>query len=397
MKNYNVNTFLEKLSSLNWLSVINFDNVDMSWEAFSEMFLNVIDSVAPLKKVRLKQDCEPWFSGEILELISRRDKAWIKFRKYNDEISFSDYKSIRNKCQNVIRKAKKDFVKNEISESQNSPKALWKTLKKLGMPSKGKGASTNIGLKNDSDEISFDSNFVVNKFNDFFCNVASNLVKKLPKRDFNTVKVDKFYKDKGITPNDFNFTVVSEGEVEKLLKNLNVTKSTGCDNISAKFLKDAAGVISTPLTHIINLSLQTSTVPSLFKKARVVPLFKKGDRNKEGNYRPVSILPVISKILERIVFNQLHGYLNKNNLIFEFQSGFRPCFSTDTALSFLSDKIRFNMDNGLYTGIVLIDLQKAFDRVDHKILLSKLSLQFSLYYVVFHKVQYWGHCYLISM
>ena len=100
---------------------------------------------------------------------------------------------------------------------------------------------------------------------------------------------------------------------------------------------------------------------------------KKGDRNYEGNYRPVSILPVVSKILERIAYNQFYSYLNDNNLIYEYQSGFRASFSTDTALTYLSDKIRFNMDKGHYTGVVLIDLQKAFDTVDHTILSTKLS------------------------
>ena len=139
----------------------------------------------------------------------------------------------------------------------------------------------------------------------------------------------------------FNFTIVSENEVDKLLKSLNVSKSTGCDNISAKFLRDGAHVIVTPLTYIINLSLKTSSVPIDFKTARVVPLFKKGDCNFEGNYRPVSILPVVSKIFERIVYNQLYDYINDNNLMYNFQSGFRPGYSTDTALSFLSDHGRW--------------------------------------------------------
>jgi len=109
-----------------------------------------------------------------------------------------------------------------------------------------------------------------------------------------------------------------------------------------------------------------------FKTARVVPLFKKGDRNSEGNYIPVSILPVVSIFFERIVYDQLNKYLNDNDLIYEFQSGFRASFSTDTALTYLTDRLRFGMDAGQYTGVVLIDLQKAFDTVDHSILAAKL-------------------------
>ena len=97
----------------------------------------------------------------------------------------------------------------------------------------------------------------------------------------------------------------------------------------------------------MNLSLTSATVPDDFKLARVLPIYKKGNRNDEGNYRPVSILPVASKVLEKIVYNQMHNYLEQNNLIYAFQSGFRSAHSTDTALTFLADKLRANMDEGL--------------------------------------------------
>ena len=158
-----------------------------------------------------------------------------------------------------------------------------------------------------------------------------------------------------------------------MLRSLDISKSAGEDKISGKFLRDAAEVISSPLTYIMNLSLKSATVPDDFKLARVLPIYKKGNRNYEGNYRPVSILPVASTVLEKIVYNQMHKYLEQNNLIYAFQSGFRSAHSTDTALTFLADKLRANMDEGLYTGMVLIDLQKAFDTVDYTILTTKLN------------------------
>ena len=173
-------------------------------------------------------------------------------------------------------------------------------------------------------------------------------------------------------PKAFNFTIVTEEETLKLLSAINICKSTGADGIGARFLKDGKETIVTPVTYIFNLSLKTSVVPIDFKTARVVPLFKKNDCNYEGNYRPVSILPVISKLLERIVYDQLYKYLCDNNLFYSFQSGFRSSFSTDTALTYLCDKIRLNVDKGLYTGIIMLDLQKAFDTVDHDILIKKL-------------------------
>lgn len=241
------------------------------------------------------------------------------------------------------------------------------------MPSKQRSTSCNIGLKNDnSEELVFDCKIVAEKFNSFFCNIASKLVEKLPKRQFEEQKIVDLYKDK-IQSDRFKFNVVSDDEVFKLLKDINVSKSTGCDGIAAVFIRDGANVLSCPVTYIVNLSLSKGIVPNDFKLARVVPLYKKGDKKFEGNYRPVSILPVFSKVFERIVYNQMYKYLMDHNLIFENQSGFRSRYSTDTALTSLADRIKQNTDNGLYTGMVLLDLQKAFDTVDHKILLSKLK------------------------
>ena len=373
MKSYDKGVFVDKLSSLDWTKVSNDENVNDSWKTFHEMFLEILDRVAPVKNVRLKQRTEQWFTGDILRSISVRDKAWKQYRKQKTSENFTEYKRLRNKTDALIKNAKKDFVKNKIEENKSCPKKLWKTLKSLGIPTKVKEASSNIGLKNENDEVCFDSDFVANKFNHYFCNIAEKLVNKLPLRTYGEDRVEDFYKGKGVERNSFKFNVVGQDEVENILKSLDVAKSVGEDKISGKFLRDAAEVISSPITYIVNLSLKSATVPDDFKLARVLPIYKKGNQNDEGNYRPVSILPVVSKVLERIVYKQMHNYLEHNNLIYAFQSGFRSAHSTDTALTFLADKLRANMDNGLYTGMVLIDLQKAFDTVDHTILTKKLK------------------------
>ena len=305
--------------------------------------------------------------------ISVRDKAWKQYREKKTSDNFTEYKRLRNMTDALIKKAKKDFVKIKIKENKSCPKKLWKTLKNLGIPTKVNEASSNIGLKNEDDDVCFDSDFVANKFNRYFCNIAEKLVDKLPSRTYREDRVQDYYKEKGIERNSFKFNVVEQLEVENMLRSLDISKSAGEDKISGKFLRDAAEVITSPLTYLMNLSLKSATVPDDFKMARVLPIYKKGNRNYEGNYRPVSILPVASKVLEKIVYNQMHKYLEQNNLIYAFQSGFRSAHSTDTALTFLADKLRANMDEGLYTGMVLIDLQKAFDTVDYTILTTKLT------------------------
>ena len=185
--------------------------------------------------------------------------------------------------------------------------------------------------------------------------------------------VDNYYVKKGVIKNQFKLEVVSEEKIEKLLNKINPSKSTGLDKIPGRFIKDGAKVISSPIAHLINLSLYKGIVPDCLKEAKVVPLYKKNSKSEVGNYRPVSILNVLSKILEKEVHEQFQTYLNKANLIYPQQSGFRPNYSTDTCLIHLIDKIKAENDKGNYTGMCLIDLQKAFDTVNHDILLHKLK------------------------
>lgn len=124
---------------------------------------------------------------------------------------------------------------------------------------------------------------------------------------------------------------VDECYIEEHLKNLNPKKSSGLDNIPARFLKDGASVLKSPITHIINLSIRTNVVPDDFKIARVTPLYKKNERTEVGNYRPISVICCVSKILESTIYDQLYNFFKENDLLYEFQSGFNRLMSYSLA------------------------------------------------------------------
>ena len=216
-------------------------------------------------------------------------------------------------------------------------------------------------------------------FKDFFSNIASNLASKLPEptNKFGNHFVSSYYKKLNIKSN-FIFNQTTEQTVLKILKDLKTYKAPGIDNIKGMFLRDGANILAAPIAQLCNISMSTMSFPSECKIAKLKPLFKKGSRTDPKNYRPISLLPLISKIIEKVVHEQTNAFLNENKIIFKFQSGFRSNHSTSTCLSYLNDKIFKGFDSGLLTGIILIDLQKAFDTIDHNILLQKMvHLNFS--------------------
>ena len=158
-----------------------------------------------------------------------------------------------------------------------------------------------------------------------------------------------------------------------ILLSLDTSKAAGIDQIPAEFLRDGAEVLALPLGNIINLSIKLSTFPEECKIAKLKPIFKKGERIHPKNYRPISVLPLVSKIIEKSIHFQIEDYLNKKKLIYMYQSGFRTNHSTDLCLAQLIDFVATGMDKQMHTGMILVDLQKAFDTLDHGVLLEKMK------------------------
>ena len=153
----------------------------------------------------------------------------------------------------------------------------------------------------------------------------------------------------------FTFSPTLEDELLKLLKDTNPEKAAGIDNLSGRFLKDGAVVLALPISKLCNLSMKCSKFPLDCKIAKLKPLYNKGLKTDPKNYRPVSFLQLVSKVIEKVIHNQTKNFLSKNKFFYKYQSGFRKSFSTNCCLTLLTEIINKCLESGKYTGLILID------------------------------------------
>ena len=365
--NYDQQVFCDDLENCGWNDVLNEEEVNSAWMKWKVLFLSVCNKHAPVRRKIMRGMKCPWLQAATKKLMNERDFVLRKARRSGSEVDWSMYRRLRNQVSNRIKIEKRRYQRNEISDNMDNPKSFWKIMKNI-FPGDKEKITTPKSIKTDDGKTVIDQPTIARSFNEFFTGAVSRLLQTAGL----STSVRPFSSGK-FTSERFILQPISEEFILKQLRDLKVKKATGLDGIPARFLKDSAAVIAPTVTFLVNLSLSTGSVPDEWKKARVVPLYKSGGRENMDNYRPISILPVLSKILEKVVNFQLQQYLKKFDLLSPAQSGFRQHHSTESAVIYFTDEIRRNADAGRLTGALFVDLKKAFDTVPHKELISKLE------------------------
>ena len=347
------------------------DTIESSYDpnVSVEMFYSIINDIlskhAPVKEKRVKRYVQPeWFNEEIKCAINKRNTLH-KLKKYDE------FKMQRNLVSSLIRKSKKNFYNNAISNCK-STSSMWKNMRCIsGNVSKNKSFQLPPKLVY-NDTVKKDDYDILNAFNEHFINIANIIEKKkFVMENFSELK---HILDKKLVTNVFEIEYISAFEVKKIIDNLNPKKSSGLDGVGPRILKYCGDFITPSIAYIINQSIDTGCFPDKLKEAFVLPIYKTGNREDPNNYRPISILPSISKIFERHIASQLLNFFKTTDILHKTQSGFRQNHSCQTALIHMINTWLNDIDSGKYVGAVFLDLRKAFDLVDHEILLHKLHL-----------------------
>lgn len=354
-----------EIAKTDWSYVMDTDNANSAAELLVNSLSTIIKSNTRSTKLSRKNKIiKPWITPGLLRCIRNRDRLHKKFKASpTNDIIKTTYVRYRNFCNNLLKKLKRNYEKAEFDKAKNNMKATWEVIKKVA------NINTRSSSATDLLNLHQEPKMALNRVNDYFVGVGNNLAKKV--RQNENYAPYTGHNDGPL--NSFGLLPVDQPEIENIIINLKNSASVGWDGIPTRILKSNIHILAPLITHICNLSISQGIFPIVFKKAVIIPVYKSGDRSCVNNYRPISILPAISKILEKALNNRLINYLENKNLLASNQYGFRKGKSTEDAVLDLTEFITRSVDNNLKCTGVFLDLSKAFDTVSVPILLNKLE------------------------
>lgn len=346
-KHLDFNQLFESSSHIIWNDVYFMPTIDEQSSFLEHNIKHLFDLTVPLKQKKTTYKQKPWFTSNIKNAICQRDLAYARWKRFKTFELKLQYSIARKYVNKLIKSAKTEYYSNRFSNAIDS-RQTWNTIREIG-----------IGKLNNN----IDSQVDANMLNRVFTNAP--VIKADP--NFFNFSSNALSTYDGLINYHFEFSYVTQYDVISACSHIK-SNAVGSDNLYPKFIRLLMPLILPYVTHLFNTIIMSSTYPLNWKHAKIVPLPK-----SNGEYRPIAILSFLSKVFEKLLYEQIIGHINSNNLLSSMQSGFRQNHSCITALVEVSENIRQGLENGYVNFLVLLDHSKAFDTVDHNLLIEKLK------------------------
>jgi hypothetical protein len=365
----NIIEIRNKLERYDWAVLDKLTSND-AYNIFLHAVTNIIDNVAPMKTINLPTKRiirEPWMTKGILKSSNNLDKLYKRsIKKHRDHPFHKEFRTYRNNFNKLKKLAKQQYYHNLFNKYHKDIRKTWEVMRSIIKKTNDRSSiSESFKLQNKSIN---DPGEIANGFCDYFSSVGPILSQQIP----TPRKTYRQYMRRTPPENSLFFAPTDPNEIRSIIKLLKPKKSSGMDNLSSWLLKELNSYINVPLSIIINKSMQEGIFPDKLKIAKIIPIYKSKDKEQFSNYRPISLLSSVSKIYEKIIYKRLYNYIEP--ALYEKQFGFRSKRSTIHAiLEFCTDIIE-SFENKQVTMATFLDLSKAFDTIDHRILINKLQL-----------------------
>ena len=368
----NMKALIRELSKADCANIIDPNDVNLSTNRIHELLVAKIDHHLPLvtRQVNYKNvRREPWLSAGLLRCIKRSKKLYSRSIRHNStESDCLVYKDYCRTLAKTKRLAKKQYYEVKCVEYKHNTKKLWNVINKVCSKSNDKTSVIEY-LKIDNIH-EYKANKISNHLGKYFSSVGKNYANKIPR---SSQPVHSYISRIPRNPVSIMLSPVCEQEIERILTKLPAKCSSGHDNISNLLLKRLKTIVVPLLCKLSNTSLSTGVFPDVMKLAEVVPLHKGKSPHDECNYRPISLLTTMSKILEKVVYSRVYGFLDSTGQIYDSQYGFRANHSCEHAVSEVVSEILKSNEQNKHTIGIFLDLSKAFDTLDHKLVLEKME------------------------
>ena len=370
--NADIDSLAHVLSQTNW-RVITDKDADGAAEAFTDALNDAAFRCIPNKVIRIRHD-KHWITADLRRQIRKRDRLFKLARSRDTEYDWARWRSQINLVTSVNRKLKNQHIQHKVNillESKKEPFKYHTILKNIT----GFRRETSIPpLMGEDGTIISDDRMKAGTFNEYFTTQTD-----IQLTDSQYEHLSEYENTQPEEANRLEAVEFTPDEVLLEIKCMDASKACGPDKIPARFLKMVASHVAEPLTKIFNKSLATGKYPNIWKRASVKPVFKgKGSPSEFKNYRPISLLPCVSKVFEKLIFKRIYEHIRTHHLLTENQSGYRPGHNTQMQLVYLTDKLYKSIDKSEDFTVIYLDISRYFEKIWHNGLLAKCKSEFGI-------------------